>query len=163
MCRTCRSCSNTWTLTGKVDVNLSDRHRLFGFFAGGNYATNFTGSLAQTGAAGVLPEPYTQGRIVQEAVKLGQIHDTFSHLPDAGESTQPVVQPDCDSPAESDGGGRLSAEGGLERTAAERRATDVPGHQLLRDQFSGRLAGDQRALLHRSRSTRSRARTTCYG
>jgi len=72
---------NTWTLTGKVDANLSDRHRIFGFFAGGNYATNFTGSLSQGGAAGVLPEPYTQGRIVQEAVKLGQIHDTLTLSP----------------------------------------------------------------------------------
>ena len=72
---------NTWTLTSKIDANLSDRHRLFGFFAGGNYATNFTGSLAQTASAGVLPEPYTQGRIVQEAVKLGQIHDTFTIKP----------------------------------------------------------------------------------
>jgi hypothetical protein len=72
---------NTWTLTGKVDANLSDRHRLFGFFAGGNYATNFTGSLSQGGSAGVLPEPYTQGRIVQEAVKLGQFHDTFTLSP----------------------------------------------------------------------------------
>ena len=72
---------NTWTTTAKVDANLSDRHRLFGFFAAGNYATNFTGSLTQTGAAGVLPEPYTQGRIVQEAVKMGQVHDTFTIAP----------------------------------------------------------------------------------
>ncbi|MCX6631760.1 MAG: TonB-dependent receptor [Candidatus Solibacter sp.] len=57
---------NTWTTTAKVDANLSDRHRMFGFFAGGNYATNFT---------------YTQGRIVQEAVKMGQLHDTFSITP----------------------------------------------------------------------------------
>jgi hypothetical protein len=72
---------NTWNTVGKVDANLSDRHRLFGFFAGGNYATNFTGSLTQGGAAGVLPEPYTQGRIVQEAVKMGQLHDTFTITP----------------------------------------------------------------------------------
>ena len=72
---------NTWNTVGKVDANLSDRHRLFVFFAGGNYATNFTGSLTQGGAAGVLPEPYTQGRIVQEAVKMGQLHDTFTITP----------------------------------------------------------------------------------
>ncbi|MGA2326704.1 MAG: TonB-dependent receptor [Bryobacteraceae bacterium] len=72
---------NTWTMVGKVDANLSDRHRMFGFFAGGNYATNFTGSLTQGGAAGVLPEPYTQGRIVQEAVKMAQLHDTFTITP----------------------------------------------------------------------------------
>ena len=72
---------NTWTTTAKVDANLSDKHRMFGFFAAGNYATNFTGSLTQGGAAGVLPEPYTQGRIVQEAVKMAQLHDTFTITP----------------------------------------------------------------------------------
>jgi hypothetical protein len=72
---------NTWTMTAKVDANLTDRHRMSGFFAGGNYATNFTGSMTQTGAAGVLPEPYTQGRIVQESVKMAQLHDTFTITP----------------------------------------------------------------------------------
>ena len=72
---------NTWNATGKIDANLSDRHRLFGFYAGGSYATNFTGSLSQNAAAGVLPEPYTQGRIVQEDVKLTQLHDTFTLRP----------------------------------------------------------------------------------
>ncbi|MGA2270347.1 MAG: TonB-dependent receptor [Bryobacteraceae bacterium] len=71
---------NTYNMTGKVDANLSDRHRLSGFFANGHYATNFTGSLNQTGA-GVLPEPYTQGRIVEEAVKMAQLHDTFTITP----------------------------------------------------------------------------------
>jgi hypothetical protein len=72
---------NTWTTTAKLDAKLSDRHQLSGFFAAGNYATNFTGSLTQGGTAGVLPEPYTQGRIVQEAVKMGQVHDTFILTP----------------------------------------------------------------------------------
>jgi len=71
---------NTWNNTDKVDYYLSEKNRLSGFYAGGNYATNFTGSLSQTGA-GVLPEPYTQGRIVEEAVKLGQIHDTYTISP----------------------------------------------------------------------------------
>jgi hypothetical protein len=71
---------NTWNGTGKVDANLSDRHRLSGFFAAGHYATNFTGSLSQTGA-GVLPEPYTQGRIVEEDVKMAQVHDTYTITP----------------------------------------------------------------------------------
>jgi len=71
---------STWNMTAKVDANLSDKHRLYGFFAGGNYATNFTGSLNQTGV-GVLPEPYTQGRIVQESVKMVQLHETYAILP----------------------------------------------------------------------------------
>ena len=71
---------STWNTVGKVDVNLSDRHRLFGFIARGNYATNFTGSL-NTAGAGVLPEPYTQGRIVQETVTMSQLHDTFTIKP----------------------------------------------------------------------------------
>jgi len=72
---------STWNTTEKVDASLSDRHRIFGFFAGGHYGTNFTGSLAQNAAAGVLPEPYTQGRIVAEDVKMAQVHDTFSIRP----------------------------------------------------------------------------------
>jgi len=71
----------TWSTVGKIDANLSDRHRIFGFFAGGHYATNFTGSLSQTAAAGVLPEPYTQGRVVAENVKMAQIHDTYTIRP----------------------------------------------------------------------------------
>ena len=71
---------NTYNMTGKVDANLSDKHRLFGFFANGHYTTNFTGSLNQTGV-GVLPEPYTQARIVEESVKMTQIHDTYTIRP----------------------------------------------------------------------------------
>jgi hypothetical protein len=71
---------DTYNMTGKVDVNLTDRHRFFGFFANGHYTTNFTGSLNQTGP-GVLPEPYTQGRIVEESVKMAQLHDTYTISP----------------------------------------------------------------------------------
>jgi hypothetical protein len=71
---------DTWNFTAKIDANLSDKHRIYGFYAGGHYATNFTGSLNQTGA-GVLPEPYTQGRIVEESAKMAQFHDTYSITP----------------------------------------------------------------------------------
>jgi hypothetical protein len=71
---------NTYNFTGKVDAALSDRHRISGFFADGHYATNFTGSLNQTGV-GVLPLPYTQARIVEETVKMSQFHDTFTIKP----------------------------------------------------------------------------------
>ena len=37
-------------------------------------------STVQTGA-GVLPEPYTQARIVEESVKMAQVHDTFTLRP----------------------------------------------------------------------------------
>jgi hypothetical protein len=71
---------NTYNFSGKVDANLTETHRIYGFVANGHYATNFTGSLNQTGA-GVLPEPYTQGRVVEEAVKMGQLHDTYTLSP----------------------------------------------------------------------------------
>ena len=71
---------NTYNFTGKVDASLSDKHRMFGFFADGHYTTNFTGSLNQTGV-GVLPEPYTQARIVEENVKMAQFHDTYTFKP----------------------------------------------------------------------------------
>jgi hypothetical protein len=72
---------STWNMTQKIDASLSDRHRIYGFYAMGHYGTNFTGSLNQNAAAGVMPEPYTQGRIVAEDVKMGQIHDTFTITP----------------------------------------------------------------------------------
>jgi outer membrane receptor protein involved in Fe transport len=71
---------DTWNMTVKMDANLSAKHRVSGFYAGGHYATNFTGSLNQTGA-GVLPEPYTQGRIVEESVKMAQLRDTYTISP----------------------------------------------------------------------------------
>ena len=116
---------NTYNMTGKVDVNLSDRHRLFGFFADGHYATNFTGSLNQTGV-GVLPEPYTQGRIVEESVKMAQLHDTFTITPTLLNQFSysfnriwiPLQNPTT--------GGQLSAEGRAQGLAAERGAATFP-------------------------------------
>jgi len=70
---------NTWNTTDKADVNLSDKNRLFGFFSKGHYATNFTGSLAPGTSA--LPIPYTQARIVEEAVTTVQLHDTYTVTP----------------------------------------------------------------------------------
>ena len=108
-----------------MDVNLSDRHRLFGFFAGGNYATNFTGSLNQTGAAGVLPEPYTQGRIVEESVKMAQMHDTFTISAHALNQFSYVLQPDLDSPAESHRGGSYPQKAGFKGLPPSVVAADV--------------------------------------
>ncbi len=71
---------NTWNTTDKVDWSLSDKHRLFGFYADGKYTTNFTGSLDLT-KAGVLPLPYTQARVVLEHVRMAQIHDTYTVSP----------------------------------------------------------------------------------
>ena len=141
---------NTYNLTGKVDANLSDRHRLYGFFADGHYTTNFTGSLNQTGA-GVLPEPYTQGRIVAESVKMGQLHDTYTLYSVPGEPGQHILQSHLDSPFEPYYGGGLSAEGRDQGPAAKRRPVDFPGHQFQRHQFTRRLAGNQRPLLQRGR------------
>jgi outer membrane receptor protein involved in Fe transport len=71
---------DTWNTTDKIDWNLSDKHRLFGFYADGKYTTNFTGSLDLT-KAGVLPLPYTQARVVLEHVRMAQIHDTYTISP----------------------------------------------------------------------------------
>jgi hypothetical protein len=71
---------NTWNTTDKVDATLSDKHRIYGFYADGKYTTNFTGSLDLT-KAGVLPLPYTQARVVLEHVRMAQIHDTYSISP----------------------------------------------------------------------------------
>lgn len=70
---------DTWNTTDKADINLSDKHRLFGFYSKGHYSTNFTGSLAPGTSA--LPIPYTQARIVAESVATVQLHDTYTITP----------------------------------------------------------------------------------
>jgi hypothetical protein len=65
--------------TDKVDLNLSDKHRLYGMFTRGKYSTDWTGSLSVGGDA--LPLPYTNGRIVQEMPTLAQIHETWMISP----------------------------------------------------------------------------------
>jgi hypothetical protein len=61
--------------TEKVDFNLSEKNRFFGFFSKGKYATDFTGSLAP--GTNTFPLPYTQGRIVTELPTTVQVHDTY--------------------------------------------------------------------------------------
>ena len=61
--------------TDKFDANLSDKHRLFGFYSHGHYATDYTGSLAPGTAA--FPLPYTAGRIVTELPTSAQLHETY--------------------------------------------------------------------------------------
>ena len=70
---------NTHNTTDKADINLSDKHRAYGMFSNGHYATNFTGSLAAGTSA--LPLPYTQARIVAEHVTTVQLHDTYTLTP----------------------------------------------------------------------------------
>jgi hypothetical protein len=66
--------------TDKVDYNLSEKNRLFGFFSRGKYTTNFTGSLTPI-STDTLPLPYTAGRIVEEYATLAQIHDSYTITP----------------------------------------------------------------------------------
>ncbi|HWB87325.1 MAG TPA: carboxypeptidase-like regulatory domain-containing protein [Bryobacteraceae bacterium] len=66
-------------VTGKVDVNLSDKNRFFAVYSTGRYTTNFTGSLAP--GTNSLPLPYTQARFVKEYPTTGQIHDTYLLTP----------------------------------------------------------------------------------
>jgi hypothetical protein len=71
---------NNDNTTDKVDYDISDRHRIFGLFSRGKYATNFTGSLTPISTS-TLPLPYTQSRVVAEYATLGQLHDTFIITP----------------------------------------------------------------------------------
>jgi hypothetical protein len=70
---------NVNNTTDKVDLNLTDKNRLFVLFSMGKYTTNFTGSLAPNTSA--LPLPYTQARVVEENSNLAQIHDTYVFSP----------------------------------------------------------------------------------
>lgn len=66
--------------TDKVDINPTEKNRLFALISVGKYSTNFTGSLTPISTS-TLPLPYTDGRVVAETSDLGQIHDTYTFSP----------------------------------------------------------------------------------
>ena len=70
---------NNDSTTNKVDLNLSDKNRVFALFSTGKYTTNFTGSYAAGTSA--LPLPYTQSRFVTEYATTAQIHDIYTLKP----------------------------------------------------------------------------------
>src|ERR1035437_7962617 len=70
---------NNDSTTNKVDLNISDRNRIFALFSTGKYTTNFTGSYAAGTSA--LPLPYTQSRFVTEYATTAQLHDIFTLKP----------------------------------------------------------------------------------
>jgi Carboxypeptidase regulatory-like domain/TonB dependent receptor len=70
---------NNDSTTNKVDLNLSDKNRVYALFSTGKYTTNFTGSYAAGTSA--LPLPYTQSRFVTEYATTAQIHDSYLLTP----------------------------------------------------------------------------------
>ncbi|HWB84612.1 MAG TPA: TonB-dependent receptor [Bryobacteraceae bacterium] len=66
-------------VTSKVDMNLSEKNRVFVVFSRGRYLTDYTGSLAPNTDS--MPLPYTQGRIVQENPTTAQLHYTHTFTP----------------------------------------------------------------------------------
>ena len=70
---------NNDSTTNKVDLNLSDKNRIFALFSTGKYTTNFTGSYAAGTSA--LPLPYTQSRFVTEYATTAQLHDIYMLRP----------------------------------------------------------------------------------
>ncbi len=70
---------NNDSTTNKVDLNLSDKNRIFALFSTGKYTTNFTGSYAAGTSA--LPLPYTQSRFVTEYATTAQLHDVYMLRP----------------------------------------------------------------------------------
>lgn len=70
-----RSIHNNNT-TDKVDLNLSEKNRLYGVFIRGKWQTDYTGNLTPTGTS--LPLPYTQTPgIVVEVPTIAQLHHTY--------------------------------------------------------------------------------------
>jgi Carboxypeptidase regulatory-like domain/TonB dependent receptor len=66
---------NVDNTTNKVDLNPSEKNRMFAVYSTGRYTTNFTGSLAPNTSA--LPLPYTQSRFVKEYPTTVQLHDVY--------------------------------------------------------------------------------------
>ncbi len=68
---------NNDSTVDKVDLNLTDRNRIFALLSYGKYANPIVGSLVPI-TTSTLPVPYTAGRGVIEYATLAQIHDTYS-------------------------------------------------------------------------------------
>jgi hypothetical protein len=66
--------------TDKVDFNLSEKHRMYGFFSRGQYTTDPLASIVPAGGD-ALPLPYTASRIVQEKTTSAQFHDVYVFSP----------------------------------------------------------------------------------
>jgi hypothetical protein len=66
---------NNDSTTNKVDLNLTDKHRVYALFSTGKYTTNWTGSWAS--GTDALPLPYTQARYVTEYSTTAQLHDVY--------------------------------------------------------------------------------------
>jgi hypothetical protein len=67
-------------ITARVDYNMSAKQQIYGVFAYGKWATDYTGNLTPTSTA--LPLPYTASPgIVTERPLIAQIHDTYTITP----------------------------------------------------------------------------------
>ena len=65
--------------TDKIDANLNDKHRLYGFYSHGLYATDGLAGISPNTDA--LPLPYTASRYVRELPTMAQIHDVYVFSP----------------------------------------------------------------------------------
>ena len=64
-----------WNTTNKVDLNLTEKDRVYVVLAHGKWSTDYTGNLTPTGTA--LPLPYTSSPgIVEELPTIAQAHYT---------------------------------------------------------------------------------------
>ena len=71
---------HTNNTTEKVDLNLSEKLRIYALYARGKYATDYTGNLTATGTA--LPLPYdSSSGVVEEMPTIVQLHATYVFTP----------------------------------------------------------------------------------
>jgi hypothetical protein len=71
---------HTNNTTEKVDLNLSEKLRIYAVYAHGKYSTDYTGNLTPTGTA--LPLPYdSSAGVVEELPTVFQIHATYVFTP----------------------------------------------------------------------------------
>lgn len=65
--------------TDKIDVVLNDKHRFYGFFSRGRYATDGLAGISPNTSA--LPLPYTASRYVTEIPTAVQVRDVYIFSP----------------------------------------------------------------------------------
>ncbi len=66
---------SVYTSTNKVDLNLTDKIRLFGVYTQGWYSSDYTGALSA--GTNMTPLPYTAGRVAQEKPRMIQVHSNM--------------------------------------------------------------------------------------
>ena len=139
---------NNDNVTSKVDVNVSDAHRLSVLFAHGSRRQH-TSYRGGTNAQTALPLPYTETRLVEETPTTAQIKHTYVISPAMAQSAQRRVRAPGRADRQRDDRRWLPDGGRTARPTARRGGFGVSGDRVSRTEPADPMARDRRARVHR--------------